>query len=102
MIDELVEFMTGDDFVYRHKWAKGDLLMWDNRCTLHTGTLYDDTKYFRTMHRLWVKGDKPSIEGSPYPGAVAKRLRGEYLGPNPCPLPLRSLRALRSPIGMTT
>jgi taurine dioxygenase len=59
MIDELVEFMTGDDFVYRHKWAKGDLLMWDNRCTLHTGTLYDDTKYFRTMHRLWVKGDKP-------------------------------------------
>ena len=59
MLDELVEFMTGDDFVYRHKWSKGDLLMWDNRCTLHTGTLYDDTKYFRTMHRLWVKGDKP-------------------------------------------
>jgi taurine dioxygenase len=59
LIDELVEFMTGDDFVYRHKWAKGDLLMWDNRCTLHTGTLYDDTKYFRTMHRLWVKGDRP-------------------------------------------
>ncbi|HWU15642.1 MAG TPA: TauD/TfdA family dioxygenase [Caulobacter sp.] len=59
LIDELVAFMTGDDFVYRHKWAKGDLLMWDNRCTLHTGTLYDDTKYFRTMHRLWVKGDRP-------------------------------------------
>jgi len=33
--------------------------MWDNRCTLHTGTLYDDTKYFRTMHRLWAKGDAP-------------------------------------------
>lgn len=59
MLEELVEFMTGDEFVYRHKWQKGDLLMWDNRCTLHTGTLYDDTKYFRTMHRLWVKGDKP-------------------------------------------
>lgn len=59
LIDALVAFMTGDDFVYRHKWAAGDLLMWDNRCTLHTGTLYDDTKYFRTMHRLWVKGDKP-------------------------------------------
>ena len=59
LIDELVAFMTGDDFVYRHKWTKGDLLMWDNRCTLHTGTLYDDTRYFRTMHRLWVKGDKP-------------------------------------------
>ncbi len=46
LIEELVAFMTGDDFVYRHKWTKGDLLMWDNRCTLHTGTLYDDTKYY--------------------------------------------------------
>jgi taurine dioxygenase len=26
---------------------------------LHTGTLYDDTKYDRLMHRLWAKGDKP-------------------------------------------
>jgi taurine dioxygenase len=59
LVDELVEFMTQDRFVYRHKWRVGDLLMWDNRCTLHTGTLYDDTKYFRTMHRLWVKGDRP-------------------------------------------
>lgn len=59
LIDELVEFMTQDPFVYRHKWRVGDLLMWDNRCTLHTGTLYDDTKYFRVMHRLWVKGDRP-------------------------------------------
>lgn len=59
LLDELVEFMTQERFVYRHKWRVGDLLMWDNRCTLHTGTLYDDTKYMRTMHRLWVKGDKP-------------------------------------------
>ena len=59
LVDELVEFMTQDPFVYRHKWRVGDVLMWDNRCTLHTGTLYDDTKYFREMHRLWVKGDRP-------------------------------------------
>jgi taurine dioxygenase len=59
LIDELVEFMTQDEFVYRHHWQVGDLLMWDNRCTLHTGTLYDDQKYHRTMHRLWVKGDTP-------------------------------------------
>ncbi len=59
LIDELVEFATQDRFVYRHKWRVGDVLMWDNRCTLHTGTLYDDTRYFRLMHRLWVKGDRP-------------------------------------------
>jgi taurine dioxygenase len=59
LIDELVEFVTQDRFVYRHKWAVGDVLVWDNRCTLHTGTLYDDTRFTRTMHRLWAKGDRP-------------------------------------------
>jgi len=59
LLDELVEFLTQDQFVYRHVWKAGDILVWDNRCTLHTGTLYDDTKYFRTMHRLWVRGEKP-------------------------------------------
>ncbi|MFI4933739.1 MAG: TauD/TfdA dioxygenase family protein [Caulobacterales bacterium] len=59
LVQELVDFITQDRFVHRHKWQVGDLLMWDNRCTLHTGTLYDDTKYDRLMHRLWVRGDKP-------------------------------------------
>ena len=59
LLDELVEFGTQDRFVYRHKWQVGDVLMWDNRCTLHTGTLYDEKKYDRLMQRLWVKGDRP-------------------------------------------
>lgn len=59
LVQELVDFITQDRFVFRHKWQVGDILMWDNRCTLHTGTLYDDTRYFREMHRLWVRGDKP-------------------------------------------
>jgi len=59
LVQDLVDFATQDRFVYRHKWQVGDVLMWDNRCTLHTGTLFDDTKYVREMHRLWVRGDKP-------------------------------------------
>jgi len=59
LIDELVNFVTQDRFTYRHKWQKGDILIWDNRCTLHTGTLYDDEKYIREMHRMWIKGNKP-------------------------------------------
>ncbi len=59
LIDELVEFATQDRFVHRHKWRVGDILLWDNRCTLHTGTLFDDKKYVRLAHRMWVKGDKP-------------------------------------------
>ena len=58
-MQEAVDWVTQDRFVHAHKWRVGDILMWDNRCTLHTGTLYDDTKYFREMHRLWVRGDKP-------------------------------------------
>ncbi|MBT0670280.1 TauD/TfdA family dioxygenase [Novosphingobium profundi] len=59
VIDELIEWVTQDRFVYRHKWQVGDVLVWDNRCSLHTGTLFDDTKYIREMHRMWVKGDRP-------------------------------------------
>ena len=59
LLDELIDFVTQDQFVYRHKWQVGDLIMWDNRCTLHTGTLFDDQKYQRLMHRMWVKGDRP-------------------------------------------
>ncbi|HWA60762.1 MAG TPA: TauD/TfdA family dioxygenase [Caulobacteraceae bacterium] len=59
LVQELVDHVTQDRFVHRHKWQVGDILMWDNRCTLHTGTLFDDTRYIREMHRLWVKGDKP-------------------------------------------
>ena len=61
LVDELVEWATQEQFVFRHKWRVGDVLIWDNRCTLHTGTLYDDTNYFRVMHRMWVRGEKPEF-----------------------------------------
>jgi len=59
LLAELFAFATQDRFVYRHKWRVGDVLVWDNRCTLHTGTLFDDKRYIREMHRMWVKGDRP-------------------------------------------
>ncbi len=59
LLNELVEFVTQDRFVLRHKWRVGDIFMFDNRCTLHTGTPYDDKRHFRLMHRMWVKGDRP-------------------------------------------
>jgi taurine dioxygenase len=59
LLDELVAFLTQERFVLRHKWRVGDIFIFDNRCTLHTGTPYDDQKYYRLMHRMWVKGDRP-------------------------------------------
>jgi taurine dioxygenase len=59
LLQELVDFATQDQFVYRHKWRVGDVLIWDNRCTLHTGTPFDLNKYQRHVHRTWVKGERP-------------------------------------------
>jgi taurine dioxygenase len=58
MVNELVEFATQEQFLYRHKWQAGDVLVWDNACTLHRGTPFDSENEIRTVHRTWVVGDK--------------------------------------------
>lgn len=40
LIHDLVDFATQPRFVYSHQWARGDVMLWDNRCTLHRGTPY--------------------------------------------------------------
>jgi taurine dioxygenase len=55
LLKELVDFVTQEQFVYRHKWRKGDLLVWDNNCSLHRGTPFDKQKYIRFVHRTWVQ-----------------------------------------------
>ena len=59
LLAELVDYVTQDRFVFRHKWRVGDLLIWDNRCTLHRGTRFDVTRYQRLVHRTWVRGERP-------------------------------------------
>ena len=44
LVNELIEHATQPQFVYRHKWRNGDLVMWDNRCTLHRGRRFDYTQ----------------------------------------------------------
>ena len=54
----LFAHMTQDDYVFRHRWAPGTLLMWDNRCTVHFAEGgYDG--HLRVMHRTTVAGDAP-------------------------------------------
>ena len=43
LVNELIEHATQPQFVYRHTWQPGDLVMWDNRCTLHRGRRFDLT-----------------------------------------------------------
>ncbi len=59
LLQELEQHATKEEFVYRHQWQVNDILMWDNRCTLHCVEPYDPIKEARTVHRVVVKGDKP-------------------------------------------
>jgi taurine dioxygenase len=56
LLDYLLDFATQDAYRYRHKWRRHDLLMWDNRCTLHAATPYDTSGELRTMYRTVVAG----------------------------------------------
>ena len=56
LIDELNEFATQPQFVHRHHWNVGDLVLWDNRMVMHRGLPYDDTKFRRIMHRTTLAG----------------------------------------------
>ena len=51
-LHELTEHATQREFVYRHKWRVGDLVIWDNRATMHRGKAYEDTKYRRELRRV--------------------------------------------------
>lgn len=55
----LLEWATQDRFVYKHEWRKGDLVFWDNRCTMHRAGAYDDGTYPRLMHRTTLLGGAP-------------------------------------------
>ncbi len=54
----LYDHLENPDFVYEHKWAKGDTLIWDNRCLVHTRRDFPPSET-RIMKRLTIKGDRP-------------------------------------------
>jgi alpha-ketoglutarate-dependent 2,4-dichlorophenoxyacetate dioxygenase len=61
LIEELVAFSTQPQFVYQHRWTVGDLVIWDNRCTMHRGRPYDDTQR-RVLHRTTVSDVANTLE----------------------------------------
>ena len=60
-LHELTEHATQREFVYRHKWRVGDLVMWDNRQTMHRGRRFDRHEV-RDVRRTTLAGDAPTIE----------------------------------------
>ena len=54
LLDELLAFATQPRFVYVHKWHAGDLVIWDNRCTMHRATPFDSNDHIRELHRTTI------------------------------------------------
>ena len=59
LIGELMEHATQREFIYTHKWRTGDLLIWDNRCTMHRVRPFDEDSYRRDMRRATVMETEP-------------------------------------------
>ena len=58
LLDELFAHATSEDHTWMQRWKVGDLIIWDNRCTLHYRESFDNNTR-RLMNRLQVKGTKP-------------------------------------------
>lgn len=64
LLDELMTHATQRQFVYTHRWRLHDLVMWDNRCTMHRGTDYDERRWKRDMQRATVSDTGNTIAGA--------------------------------------
>jgi taurine dioxygenase len=57
LLDELWSFVDRPEFAWEHVWRVGDLVLWDNRCTMHRRDAFDPGSR-RIMHRTQVKGEQ--------------------------------------------
>jgi taurine dioxygenase len=57
LLDELWSYVDRPEFAWAHVWRVGDLVLWDNRCTMHRRDAFDPNSR-RIMHRTQVKGEQ--------------------------------------------
>jgi alpha-ketoglutarate-dependent taurine dioxygenase len=58
LLAELVQLSTSPALIYRHAWQDNDILLWDNRTTMHRGLPYADQIEQRTLHRTVINGEE--------------------------------------------
>ena len=64
LLRDLMDHATERRFVHAHKWQVGDLVIWDNRCTLHRGRPFDDRTHKRDLRRVTTQ-DMESAKNNP-------------------------------------
>src|SRR3954451_1841642 len=61
LLRELIEHATRRDFVYRHEWREGDLVIWDNRCSMHRGRAFDEREV-RDLRRVTTRDISSTLD----------------------------------------
>jgi taurine dioxygenase len=59
LLAELFAHATKAKYLYRHKWRKGDMVIWDNRSVLHQATSDYDMNEYRYLYRVLLEGERP-------------------------------------------
>ncbi len=59
LLQELATLAAEPRYIYSHEWRDGDLVIWDNRCTLHRVAAFDDLQYPRDMRRTTINEHGP-------------------------------------------
>ncbi len=59
VLAEIMEIAKAPEMEYRHQWTPGDIVLWDNRSTMHKVTPYDAENTRRLMHRTTITGERP-------------------------------------------
>lgn len=72
LLRDLMEHATERRFVHVHKWRVGDLVIWDNRCTLHRGRRYDDANEKRDLRRVTTQDHTSAAHNAELIEALAK------------------------------
>jgi len=69
LLRDLIEHATQPQFVYRHSWRVGDLVIWDNRATMHRGRPFDDATHRRELRRVTTLDVERATEPATIPAA---------------------------------
>ena len=64
LLHDLIEHATQPEFVHRHEWRAGDLVIWDNRATMHRARPFDDAKHKRELRRVTTLDIEPALAGA--------------------------------------
>jgi taurine dioxygenase len=59
LLDAVMAIAAAPDAEYRHQWQPGDVVLWDNRSTMHKACPFDETNTRRLMHRTTIQGTPP-------------------------------------------